>query len=432
MSFEPQPAVMDYAAPIRPGGYYRWVICALLFFATTINYIDRAVLGVLAPGLQKQFGWSDTQYGDINMAFSAAYAIGFLIAGWFLDRVGTRIGYAVSLTIWSIAAAAHALARSATGFAGARFLLGLGESGNFPAAIKTTAEWFPKRERAFATGIFNAGSNIGAVLAPLFVPVLAIRWGWQAAFIVTGLLGFLWLFLWWPLYRRPERHPFVSPGELAYIRSDGEEPSTKVPWLQLIPHRQTWAFAVGKFLTDPIWWFYLTWSAKFFADKFAVDLKRIGPPLITIYLLADIGSVGGGWLSSWLLKRGHSANFARKTALSVCALCVVPVMLAPIVPNMWAAVLLIALAAAAHQGFSANLFTLTSDLFPRRAVGSVVGIGGMAGAVGGIIMQGASGRIKDLTGSYLTLFIIAGTIYLVAVPMIHLLAPRMEPARVDS
>src|SRR5258706_3805204 len=335
MSLDPQTAVADYAAPPRQIGHYRWVICGLLFFATTINYIDRAVLGVLAPDLQKKFTWTDTQYGDINMAFSAAYAIGFLLAGWFLDRVGTRIGYTVSLVIWSFAAASHALARSALGFSLARFFLGLGEAGNFPAAIKTTAEWFPRRERAFATGIFNAGSNIGALLARLLVPIIALKWGWQAAFSATGSIGFIWVALWLPLYRNPEQHPLVSPQELALIQSDGQEPATKVPWIKLLPHRQTWAFAAGKFLTDPIWWFYLTWSAKFFADKFKVDLKSIGPPLITIYLLADIGSVAGGWLSSWLIKRGNSPNVSRKVALSECALCVVPVMFAPIVANMW-------------------------------------------------------------------------------------------------
>jgi ACS family hexuronate transporter-like MFS transporter len=432
MALETEASPLDPATQPRPRGNYRWVICALLFFATTINYVDRAVLGVLAPDLQKRFGWTDTQYGDINMAFSAAYAIGFLVAGWFLDRVGTRIGYAVSLIVWSLAAAGHAFARSAMGFGIARFVLGLGEAGNFPAAIKTTAEWFPRRERAFATGIFNAGSNVGAIVAPAAVPFIALTWGWQAAFISTGLIGLVWVIFWLPLYRKPERHPLVSPEELAFIQSDGQESTKKVPWLSLLPHRQTWAFAVGKFLTDPIWWFYLTWSAKFFADKFGVNIKQIGPPLITIYLLADVGSVGGGWLSSWLIKRGKSANMARKTTLTVCALCVLPVVFAPVVENMWVAVLLISLAAAAHQGFSANLFTLTSDMFPRRAVGSVVGIGGMAGAVGGILMQGASGRLKDLTGSYLTMFIIAGTIYLVAVPLIHALAPRLEPAPVDE
>ena len=299
-----------------PKGRYRWVICALLFFATTINYVDRGVLGVLAPSLQKEIGWTDTQYGDINAAFSLAYAIGFLVLGRFIDRVGTRAGYAIALVAWSLAAAGHALARSAFGFGVARFFLGLGEAGNFPAAVKTTAEWFPRRERALATGVFNAGSNVGAVLAPLLVPVLALRFGWRAAFLFTGLIGLLWVAFWLPLYRRPERHPRVSPEELAWIQDEGPEPSQAIPWLALLPHRQTWAVAAGKFLTDPVWWFYLFWSAKFLSDRFGVDLKTIGPPLITIYLMADVGSVAGGWLSSWLLRRGWTANAARKTAMS--------------------------------------------------------------------------------------------------------------------
>jgi ACS family hexuronate transporter-like MFS transporter len=419
------------AAPRQPvpgaAGYYRWVICALLFFATTINYVDRGILGVLAPDLQRELGWTDTQYGDINAAFSLAYALGFLALGRFIDRVGTRVGYAVSLVVWSLAAAGHAFARSALDFGIARFVLGLGEAGNFPAAVKTTAEWFPRRERALATGIFNAGSNVGAILAPLLVPVLALNWGWQAAFLVTGLVGLAWVAFWLPLYDRPERHPRVSPAELAWVQSDPPEPATPVPWRRLLPHRQTWAFAVGKFLTDPIWWFYLFWSAKFLADRFGLDLKQLGPPLVVIYLLADVGSVAGGWLSSALLKRGWSANAARKSALLACALCVVPVSFAPVVSDAWAAVALIGLAAAAHQGFSANLFTLTSDLFPRRAVGSVVGIGGTAGAVGGILMQAGSGRIKDLTGSYLTMFVVAGSVYVFSVLLIHLLAPRLAP-----
>src|SRR3954468_23532440 len=316
-----------------PTSHVRWVICALLFFATTINYVDRGVLGVLEPSLQKEIQWTATQYGDINAAFTAAYAIGFLIIGRLIDQVGTRRGYAIALVVWSLAAASHALARTPFGFGVARFFLGLGEAGNFPSAIKTTAEWFPRSERAFATGIFNAGSNIGAVLAPLIVPVLAARWGWQSAFIITGLLGIVWVAFWLPLYDRPERHPRVSPAELKWIQSDPPEASTPIPWLQLLPHRQTWAFAAGKFLTDPIWWFYLFWAAKFLSDKFGVDLKAIGPPLIVIYLLADIGSVGGGWVSSWLLKRGWTPNAARKTALLACALGVVPVAAAPVVSN---------------------------------------------------------------------------------------------------
>jgi ACS family hexuronate transporter-like MFS transporter len=412
--------------------HFRWVICALLFFGTTINYVDRGILGVLAPDLERRIGWSDTEYGDINAAFSLAYALGFLFVGRFIDRVGTRAGYAIALVVWSLAAAGHALARSALGFGIARFCLGFAEAGNFPAAIKTTAEWFPRRERALATGIFNAGSNVGVVLTPLVVPFIALHWGPQAAFLVTGLGGLVWVALWLPLYDRPERHPRVAPAELAWIHSDPAEPAARVSWLSLLPHRQTWAFAAGKFLTDPIWWFYLFWSAKFLFDEFGVDLKDIGLPLIVIYLMADIGSVGGGWLSSALLKRGWSTSAARKTALLACALCVAPVSLAPVVPDAWVAVGLIGIAAAAHQGFSANLFTLTSDLFPRRAVGSVVGIGGMAGAVGGILMQGMSGRIRDWTGSYQTMFVIAGSAYAVAVLVIHLLAPRLGPARLDE
>lgn len=410
------------------GGSFRWVICALLFFATTINYVDRGILGVLAPDLGRQFGWTDTQYGDINAAFSLAYALGFLVLGRFLDRVGARLGYAAALVVWSLAAAGHALARSAFGFGVARFFLGFGEAGNFPAAIKTTAQWFPRRERALATGLFNAGTNVGAVLAPLLVPVIALQWGWQAAFLITGLAGLAWVAFWLPLYDRPERHPRVSAAELAWIQSDPPEPATRVPWLRLLAYRQTWAFAGGKFLTDPVWWFYLFWSAKFLSDRFGLDLKNLGLPLVVIYLLADVGSVAGGWLSSALLARGWSANAARKTALLACAVCVVPVAFAPVVSEAWVAVGLIGLAAAAHQGFSANLFTLTSDLFPRRAVGSVVGIGGTAGAVGGILMQAASGRIKDLTGSYLTMFVAAGSVYLCSVLLIHLLTPRLAPA----
>ncbi len=415
--------VTDAAPPTR----FRWVICALLFFATTINYMDRGVLGVMEPVLQKAIGWTATQYGDINAAFSFAYAIGFLLMGRLIDRLGSRAGYAIALTVWSLAAAGHALADSVAGFAIARFLLGLGEAGNFPAAIKTTAEWFPRKERAFATGIFNAGSNVGAIIAPLAVPALVLGVGWQWAFVGTGLIGLLWLFFWLPLYREPAESPRVNAAELALINADGAEPETKVRWRDLVPHRQTWAFASGKFLTDPIWWFYLFWSGKFFAERFGVSIKNIGLPLVIIYLLADVGSVGGGWLSSHLIKRGWSVNAARKTAMLVCAVCMLPVCLAPVVSNMWLAVTFIGIAAAAHQGFSANLFTLTSDMFPRRAVGSVVGIGGMAGAVGGILMQMSAGRIKDATGSYLAMFIIAGTVYLLAFTVTHLLAPRLKP-----
>lgn len=412
----------------KPGGRRRWVICALLFFATTINYLDRSVLNVLAPELQKIVGWSDTQYGDINAAFTLAYALGFLVVGWFVDKVGVRIGFACSLVFWSLAAAGHALAGSVFGFGLARFLLGFGEAGNFPSAVKTTAEWFPRRERALATGIFNAGSNVGAILAPLLVPVLFVHWGWQSVFVVTGLSGLVWVAFWLPLYHSPERHPRLSRAELGYIQSEPDEPPRRMRWLQLIPHRQTWAFAATKFLTDPVWWFYLFWSGKFIAEKFHVNIKQIGLPLVIIYLLADVGSIAGGWLSSWLLKRGWTPNAARKTAMLVCALCIVPVIYAPVTDNLWVAVTLIGIAAAAHQGFSANLFTTTSDMFPKWAIGSVVGFGGMAGALGGMLMQMASGRIKELTGSYLTMFIFAGVIYLFALFLMHVLAPRLHPA----
>jgi ACS family hexuronate transporter-like MFS transporter len=410
-------------------GWYRWVICALLFFATTINYVDRTVLGVLEPHLKQEIGWTATQYGDINSAFNLAYAIGFLFAGWMMDRIGTRWGYSISLTVWSLAAAAHAFAGSVWGFAAARFALGIGESGNFPAAIRTVAEWFPKKERAFATGIFNAGSNVGAILAPALVPILFAVWGWKAAFIATGLAGLVWVFFWWPLYRPPREHPKVSPEELAYIESDPPDPAVKIPWLELLPHRQTQAFAIGKFLTDAVWWFYLFWFAKFMNEQFGVDIKTIGLPMITVYLLADVGSVAGGWQSSWLLGRGWSANAARKTAMFTCALCVVPVVAAPLVGNKWIAVLLIGMAAAAHQGFSANLFTLTSDMFPRRAVGSVVGIGGFCGAIGGVLMNLSAGRLRDMTGNYFAMFAIAASAYLTALLIIHLLVPKLEPVK---
>ncbi|HEX8522094.1 MAG TPA: MFS transporter, partial [Tepidisphaeraceae bacterium] len=333
------------------------------------------------------------------------------------------------LTVWSLAAAGHALAWGTVSFMVARFMLGIGESGNFPAAIKTTAEWFPKKERATATGIFNAGSNVGAIVAPAVVPWIALTWkgGWKDAFIITGLAGLVWVFFWLPLYRKPTEHPKLSPEELDYIQSDPPDPAVRVPWSELIRFRQTWAFAIGKFMTDSIWWFYLFWFPVVMNERFGLDLKKIGLPMITVYLLADVGSVGGGWLSSRLLKQGWSTNAARKTAMLVCAICIVPVVMAPIVKNQWLAVWLVGVAAAAHQGFSANLFTLTSDMFPRKAVGSVVGIGGFAGAMGGFFLNLSAGRLRDVFGSYVLVFAIAGGAYLAALLVIHLLVPRIEP-----
>jgi ACS family hexuronate transporter-like MFS transporter len=415
-------------------GNYRWVICALLFFATTINYIDRQVLGILATDetFKRAIGWSEAQYGYVNTAFQAAYALGLLVVGHLIDKFGTRKGFSFAIVFWSVAAMCHSLARSAFGFGTARVALGLGEAGNFPAAIKTIAEWFPKKERALATGIFNSGSNVGAIVAPLVVPFIAIKYGWQWAFIITGTLGFIWLAFWLTTYRRPEEHPRLSRSELLYIRSDPPEPATKIPWARLVPHRQTWAFAIGKFLTDPIWWVYLFWMPKFLNTNYGLKITEIGLPLVVIYLAADVGSIGGGWLSSTLIKRNWSVNKARKTAMLVCALAVVPVMFAARASNLWVAVVFVSLAAAAHQGWSANIFTMASDMFPRRAIGSVVGIGGTAGALGGMLIASSVGLILQYTGSYLPIFIIAGSAYLAALGIIHLLAPRLEPVNVEE
>ena len=407
----------------------RWVVCALLFFATTINYIDRQVLGILAPTLQRVIGWNEVQYGYIGTSVQGAYALGLLFVGRLLDVVGTRRGYAFALILWSLAAMAHALARTPLGFGMARFGLGLGESGNFPAAIKTVAEWFPKKERALATGIFNAGSNVGAIVAPAIVPWIALSFSWRAAFVVTGAIGFSWLLLWFFFYDAPERHSWLSKAEFDHIRSDPPEPGVRVSWRRLVGHRQTWAFALGKFMTDPVWWFYLYWIPKFLTDQYGLTLSRLGPPLIAIYLIADVGSIAGGWISSALIKRGASVNRARKTAMLICALCVTPIVLVARTSDLWITVGLVGLAAAAHQGWSANMFTLASDMFPRWAVGSVVGIGGMAGAIGGMLIALATGWFLQLTGSYFAIFVIVGSAYLFALAVVHRLIPDLRPAQ---
>ncbi|MEY4957841.1 MAG: hypothetical protein RL409_2098, partial [Gemmatimonadota bacterium] len=394
-------------------GGYRWTICALLFFATTINYIDRQVTGILAPTLQAEFGWSEVQYAEITSYWTAAYAIGFLLVGRFIDKVGVRIGFAVAVIIWSIAAAAHGMVHSVFGFALARFILGLGESANFPSSIKATAEWFPRHERAFATGIFNAGSNVGVMITAIIVPWITLTWGWRWAFLVTGLFGILWVLCWLPLYRRPQDHPKVSARELDYIRDgiDHTEPVTPlhVGWLHLLRYRQTWTFVVGKFLTDGVWWFYLFWLPKFLDARYGIKLGKLALPIVVIYLVADVGSVGGGWLSGALIKRGWEVHRARKTTLLIAALLIVPTALAPLASSLWVAVAIVSVAAAAHQWWSANLFTLTSDMFPRQAIGSVVGLGGFAGAAGGVLFQRLTGTILESTGSnYLPVFIICG------------------------
>ncbi len=412
-------------------GRYRWRICALLFAATTINYMDRQVLGVLAPELERVIGWSELEYSTIVTLFQAAYAIGLLTAGAVIDKLGTRIGYALAISVWSLAAMSHSLVSTVAGFGVARFFLGLGESGNFPSAIKTVAEWFPRKERAFATGIFNSGSNVGAIVVPLAAPWITSRFGWRAAFLCTGLLSALWLVVWLRTYRLPANHPRVSPGELAYIKEGAEEPPARIPWSRLLPHRQTWAFLIGKFLTDPVWWFFLFWMPKFLNTEHGLQLTDLGPPLVAIYVAADVGSIGGGWLAAAFLRRGWTANRARKTAMLVCACAVVPVMAVSQVASLWTAVALVSLAAAAHQGWSANLFTLASDMFPARTVASVVGIGGFGGAVGGMLIATLTGFLLEFTGSYMVIFLLAGTAYLVALAIIHWLAPRLEPAHID-
>ena len=369
---KPSASVIDPAPGAVPlkAGHYRWVICSLLFFATTINYIDRQVLGILAPLLQTEIGWNEIQYGYIVTAFQAAYALGLIVVGRLIDRFGTKIGYSVSIVLWSIAAMAHAVTRSALGFGAARFALGLGESANFPAAIKAIAEWFPKRERALATGIFNSGANIGAVVAPAAVPFITVTYGWQAAFIATGLLGFVWLIAWLLVYDRPETHGKLTAQELALIQSDQPDPpSGKIPWGSLLSYRQTWAFVAAKFLTDPIWWFYLYWLPKFLNRSYGLTLTELGLPLVAIYTVTCVGSIGGGWLSSRLIARGWPVSRARKSVMLLCALCIVPIVFAASVASLWVAVVLVGVAAAAHQGWSANLFTTASDMFPKNAVG---------------------------------------------------------------
>ncbi len=419
------------AQPPSRVGYFRWVICTLLLIGVTKNYMDRQVLGVLKSTLQHNFGWNEIDYSNLVFAFQAAYAVGMVVVGRLVDRLGTRLGYALAMVFWSLASMGHAVGSSFTSFLVARSALGFGEAGVFPASIKSVAEWFPKKERALATGIFNAGSNAGAIVTPLVVPWITIHWGWRWAFIITGALGFVWLIFWLLLYRKPEEHPRVSKAELNYIRSDPQTPMVKIKWAKLIPHRQTWAFVIGKFLIDPIWWFLLFWIPDFLQRSHGLKLMQIGLPIMVIYLLADVGSVAGGWLSSSLIHRGKSVNMARKVAMLVCALSVVPIVFADRVEGLWGAVLLIGLAAAAHQGFSANLFTLASDIFPGQAVGSVVGIGGMAGAFGGMVMAKIVGYVLQWTGSYMVPFFIAGSSYLVALAFIQLLTPKLEPVTID-
>ncbi len=411
-------------------GRYRWVVVALLFTAMIINYVDRQTLGFLKGDLSKEYGWTETDYADLVFWFQATYAVSYIIWGRVMDRIGARWGFGIAFLIWQIGHLATAGAHTLNHFIMSRLVLGAGEGGAFPGGIKAMAEWFPKKERAFATGLFNAGTNIGAIVTPLVIPMVALAWGWRACFIVTGVIGLLWLPVWLLVYRRPREHSRVSASELAHIESDPADPVEKVPWLRLLRYRETWAYALGKFLIDPIWWMFLFWLPDFLAKRHGLDLKTFGPPVIAIYLLSDVGSVGGGWLSSRFMKMGWSINRARKTVMLICALLAVPVAFAAEASNLWVAVLIIGVATAAHQGFSANLYTLPSDVFPRSAVGSVVGIGGMLGAVGGMAMAKYAGYVLDKIGSYTPIFVLAGSAYLLALLAIHILTPRMEPVKI--
>ena len=416
-------------------GDYRWVVCALLFLATTVNYIDRQILSLLKPILDEQLGWTNEQFGQVNAAFQGAYAVGLLIFGALIDRWGTKIGYALSITAWSLAAVGHALVGSISGFMYARIALGLGEGGNFPSAIKSVALWFPKKERAFATALFNSGANVGAIVAPAVIPWLAFTWGWRSAFVAAGCAGFLWLILWTLFYDIPERIKRLRPTELAHIRSDPGDKigSGKVRWSQILRYRQAWAFIIGKFMSDPVWWFFLIWLPDYFKKTRGLDIKKSWVHLVTIYSIVTVLSIVGSWFTGSLTRRGYSVSRARKTGMLVAACCVLPILLVTRAGD-WGAVVLIGLAGAAHQAWSANLFTSASDMFPKRAVASVVGLGGMAGSVGGILFPLYSGKLLDrfqaagnVTAGYTILFMICGSAYLVAFAINHLLAPRFDP-----
>ena len=414
--------------------HFRWTVCALLFFATTISYVDRQVLSILANTLAVHIGWTDMEYGRITAAFSMAYAIGLLGAGRLLDKFGTRIGFAIAVGLWSLAAMTHAVATTALTFGIARVLLGFGEAVNFPACIKTVAEWFPRRQRGTATGIFNSGANVGAIVTLLCVPTLAEKLGWQSAFIFTGSIGIFWVVAWLVLYRRPEEHPKVSVEELAMIQADPETQVESVPWIRVLPRRETWAFALGKFFSDPVWTFFLFWLPKYLQDTYHLTLMQLPVPTLIVYNASTIGSIYGGWLSGSFINRGWTVNAARKTAMLICAVCVLPVLYVPFAGNMWVVVGVLSLALAAHQGWSANLFTTTSDMFPKVAVASVVGIGGALGQLGNVLILVFAGwivTVRGQKGGYFIVFMVCGCAYLVALGVLHLFSPRLEQAKLD-
>ncbi len=424
-------------------GKYRWTICTLIFFATTINYLDRSVISLLKNSLEKDFKWTESDYSDIVISFQLCYAVGLLLAGRFIDKIGTKTGYAFSILLWSLSAIGHAFAKSTTGFILARGALGISEAGNFPSAIKTVAEWFPKKERAFATGIFNSGANIGAIIAPLTVPFIAKNWGWQWAFIITGAVGFIWLLFWFAFYEIPARQKRLSKAEYDYIHSDVDIPKTsdesadtgKITWLSLLSYKQTWAFFFGKFLTDPVWWFYLFWLPAFLKAQYGIEGTATALPVALVYTMSAFGSIFGGWLPLSFINKGWTVYKARKTAMFMFALLAVPVMFAQLLGsvNMWLAIAIIGVAAAGHQAWSANIYTTVSDIFPKKAVASVIGIGGMAGALGGMLIAWLAGLLFDhykaashIETGYYIMFIICGCAYVIAWLIMHLLVPKMK------
>ena len=414
-------------APPRPSGNVRWVVCALLFAAVALSYVDRLVLPTLKPELQSQYGWTEIGYANLAILFQGAYGISYVLFGRFVDRFGARIGYTVAVTLWTIGHVMHVAFTTTAGMAFARIPLAIGEAGTFPAALAAANEWFPKRERALAIGIFNAGSNVGAIVTPLIVPIIAVTFGWRMAFIVTGLLTVVWLAAWLLFYRTPARHKSLSAEERAWIESEPLEEQRPIPWRTLLRLRQTWAYILGRFLIDPIWWTFLFWLPDFFNRQYQVKMLDFGPPLIAVYLLADVGSVGGGYLSSRFISRGRTVNRARKTAMFICALFALPIAFAAQAPSMWWAVLAIGMACACHQGFSANLYAMPGDLFPRGRSGSVIGLGGLSGAIGGMMMAKYAGTILATVGSYTPIFLVAAGAYLLALLIIHLLVPRYTP-----
>ncbi|MGK6355824.1 MFS transporter [Sphingomonas sp. DT-207] len=426
MSDTREAAVMGAAGRV---GRYRWVIVALLFTATVINYVDRQMIGVLKPTLMADLGWTEKDFAGVIIWFQFAYAAGYIFFGNFMDRVGARVGYTIAFVIWQIAHIAHGAASTMTQFAMARFALGIGESGNFPAGIKAVTDWFPAKERAFAVGVFNAGANIGAVITPLVVPLLVVAYGWRMAFVITGVAAFGWLIAWWMMYRHPRQHPKVTEGELAWIEQDPADPVKPMPYMTVLFRRETWAYSLGKFFIDPIWWFFLFWLPGYLFERYDLNLLTFGLPLAAIYLISDFGSVAGGWLSSKLMAKGWTANRARKLTMFICACLVIPVTFAESISSVWMAVIIIGIATAAHQAFSANLYALPADIFPRAAVGSVVGIGGTVGAIGGMLMSFYAGEVLQRLGTYWPLFAVAASAYFLALLCVHLLSPRL--ARID-